>query len=1097
VFYEAFPDWAKTYPNFPEARALNLLCQKLSNAAKCIGQRYAITPEALSCKIDQLYKIISQQQNPLDLRSQIENLFPTVEFSPRLRQQFMEFLKLHLSNDARFIQISDHLWYLKSLLDFDMDSFDTLFKSQPLPLATEALIQHKLFSGSSTIPRLQIAFCNYIRAQLRKNPTLIEIGENHWLHRNSAKNLCEQAIQNLVTSGESLTTREVVLAIIPPSFHLTSSALNGLSELIEETLQEHPEVIQITKGYWWHTKALEALLNKAWELLQGEETAQSTEWLLQQCLGVKLKELPHFQAQALKKRFDAALQSDTRFLFEPSTNGWLAVPPGPSNNNVAYQILWESKRPLTFNELIDAIRSRYGLITLNLNLEDDTRFQQLSDGRWALSQWIWINDWAFEYLRSVGIPLRKNTIVEKVCQQRNLDPYVAIFTPEDDPRFVPALYGKWTCRRLLTDEEIEQMLALLIEMGDQGLPLEPLVQRVVGESPEVTDAAERLAADERFINIDDRWFAREAAFYHLSDEDVEKLYRRLTSEKPEHLPLFIADLVQQVLGKDWRLTDAEKRLRVGERFQEDPPGFWAPKGFKPPPVERKPLISPAVRPLKEFEVKQPSQVSKGRRLTPRSSRQYRKRSTLELRRQITITLGFLDVRHGNLRVSPQLRALLPEGEKGIPLIDEKNRRFVAYLDDTKSLLDLRGWISERRLTYGDKVVIQVTDDPNVLLIYPKGERDERVYQEALQRQDVEKLIEQARRTNKSYHDLMIEVMEFIGEPLHREDIYQLVNYRRTASRAYIFSLLSLPGCPYEELRYFVPIGNGYWAFDRQRKEAYDMKIRELEEEIATLKQENARLQERLRKQREHLKDTERKRSSAVAETAQLLQQLEAQKASEKALRGRIHQLEQDNQRLQSIIGQQSEHIKALEQELKKTRMELKEIRQAAEREAEKRETLETEKQSLQTQLAELKEQNERLLTINHEREELVGELTATNKTLQSELNRLHKQKNQLQREREQLEQRVVNVEAEKNALSLELEQIREQVRKVSALEQALATAQVEIKGLQEEIIYLRSRFERVRKVMNTPLGRVFVFLLRLRGGEDLSNLELRGDENEH
>ena len=509
-----------------------------------------------------------------------------------------------------------------------------------------------------------------------------------------------------------------------------------------------------------------------------------------------------------------------------------------------------------------------------------------------------------------------------------------------------------------------------------------------------------------------------------------------------------------------------------------------------------------------FDEAQPS-VSEPKTLTRRSRRKQKRKSTVKRYQRLTVTLGHLDVRHGNLRVNRRLRALLPKDTKTVQFADETGRSFVAHLDDTGGLLDLRGWLAERGLTYGDKVLIQATAEAEVLHIYPKGERDEQVYQEAIQRQDIERLIEQARQTKKSYHDLMIEVMEFIGAPLHREDIYQLVDYHRTASRAHVFALLSLPGCPYEELRYFVPHGHGYWSFDRQRKEAFDMKMRALEAEIKDLRAENARLQERLRKQREHLTSVERERNAATAEVKRLADQM----ANHQAIVAKLH----------ATLDEQTCRVEDLEQQNEVLRAELATTRREAEAQRSEVAALWAERETRRTQVAALREQNEQLLKASQTQSERVQTLTVENETLRAELSRMQEQVNQAQANQAQLERRVTTRQAENEALRAELESLREQAGRAQTLEQTIIAAQTEIRTLRtelsrlqekamvaleersqlqqrvdalqqantsqvEEIARLSTRLERVRQALRSPLGRVFVSLMRLMGGNNFLDL---------
>ena len=66
--------------------------------------------------------------------------------------------------------------------------------------------------------------------------------------------------------------------------------------------------------------------------------------------------------------------------------------------------------------------------------------------------------------------------------------------------------------------------------------------------------------------------------------------------------------------------------------------------------------------------------------------------------------------------------------------DDLGNEFTGWVDKENHLLQGLGpWFKVRQLTFGDRVVLKATGQIGFLEIRPEGQRDERVYQEALQR----------------------------------------------------------------------------------------------------------------------------------------------------------------------------------------------------------------------------------------------------------------------------------------------------------------------------------------------------------------------------
>lgn len=886
-------------------------------------------------------------------------------------------------------------------------------------------------------------------------------------------------------------TRDLVHRFFAPDVVDETYDMHTYYKAVSKMLADTPSAIRISvqDGARWAEawclrerirKVIHSRIDSILSWLRTVGTPQPVDVMLPRCF----KSLELTSTDAFANEVSQVLAEDLRFLFDGPAGGWRAIPPGPPGNIPAYHVLWEHQRPLSDDALKEKVRDHFPTLHPDFNLADDNRFRIWQGEKWGLSQWIDINDWAYEYLREKKMALLPTTIVTKVCEQHGVAAYLAVFTPEDDSRFVPRPHGRCYYRHAVTDAELDQMLALLCSL-DGGLTLGELVVQTIGLEASDTDASERLAQDERFVLIAGRWFAKEKAFYPLTDEDVEQL---LTALRRERTGLRLTTLVRRVLDRQAHLTDAEARLRPDSRFREILPGVWMLEDLQPPSEGRTPIFNRPIR-SETVSVVPEDEYTVTEDLTEREIRPSGETVSIS-QRQITHMLSLLDVRYGNLVIDRAIASLMPPDDKpAIHFTDELGDEFMSWVDKENNLLQgLGSWFEARRLTFGDKITIKATAGVGFLEIQPKGQRDERVYQEALQRQGVEKLVESARQTRKSYHDLMMEVMDYFnqaaGEPvrLHREDIYNLVNYNRTASRSYIFSLLSLTDCPYEELRYFVSHGRGHWSFDHERRKAFEMKMKELVEKVQQLEAENERLQQNVAS----AQMGEGERSAEIARLSETNRHLGVD--NEDQLR-RIKELDTQISALKSHTTKQVTELEALrsskeslQKELADTQKEKDELQDSQKRQTHRIEELMQDKATLEREFAALQTK--------------VEQLTSQNTTLQENVDRLEDQVDTLTTEkttlRQQQEQAIATLEglaesskARQKELQSELELERNRGQQLQKRLKALERWS----GIKaEEAAQLSAKIDQARVALRTPLGKGFVILLRLLGGPDLSDL---------
>ncbi|MFW6116522.1 MAG: hypothetical protein ACOC6F_02235, partial [bacterium] len=878
-------------------------------------------------------------------------------------------------------------------------------------------------------------------------------------------------------------------------FKALSTTLTQASEATRIWVEEAERKIEA----WCSTGRVRELLNERIDLV--------SDWLCSIGKPQGIDAISHKLLQSYPQLASAAavldqvsdlLARDLRFLFDDAAGGWRAIPSGPQENLPAYHILWEERRPLSEGVLTQKISDLFANVGTGFNLADDERFRMYHGKTWGLSQWIDIGDWAYEHLRKTKAGLQASTIKSRVCQELGIPVELAIFSPENDPRFVRRANGRWACRHLLSDSQLAEMLALLDEEED-GLTLGELVGRAIKLAAQETDAAERLADDERFVLLEGRWFAREKIVYALTDQDLEQLLETL---RLKGTGLRLTTLVQQVLDREAHLTDAEERLKADSRFKEINPGVWATADLEPVSGERRSIFNRPIRSA-EISVVPENEYTEVEELTERESWSRPEKDPIHIR-QITLTLSLLDVQHGNMVVDRAMAGLIPEGlGEAVHFTDELGDEFTAWIDEENDLLQgLGNWFEARELTFGDKVRISRGAEAGFLEIEPTGQRDERVHEEALQRQDVENLIQDAGKAGKSYHDLMIEVMKSLNQAagkqvrLHREDIYDLVNHRRTASRSYIFQLLSLTDCPYEELRYFVPHGDGYWSFDPGRRKAFEMKMKELVEEVERLEAQKEHLQQSLGSARE----AQEERSAAVDNLAEQVR-IQASRISEMVaendrLSEKNEDLKNENERLHEQIAELDTRVVALQGEAAKQAGDL--------------EAVHSERKALARELADVEEERDQLCDSQRTQAEEIEVLKGERAAFHREVERLASENATMREGLGELQARVETLTSEKVAASHELEQARAVLKNLveesrtsqERLQKELDRERQRGQELNEQIqalerrsaaeakesAQLRARLGQARDGLDTVPGKGFVALLRVLGGPDLSDL---------
>lgn len=745
---------------------------------------------------------------------------------------------LYLQGRDNLIEVADDWWFIENLTDLCCVSLDRVFRDCFAALDTETILLRHLFDQSQRPKRLSKSFIYSQSRHLARNQSLIKLGDGLWFLAETASDLVRQMIDELAQADRPRSYHELLTAVIPPKLD-KSFISDSLSEFLVPRLRQDSQVIEISGGMWLHMAAIEAILDRAYELLQDSRARPSSELLLQ-CLGMPLS-ADQCQPSFIRE-CELALQQDDRFMLDYRQGLWTAIPPGDAKNNLAYVILYQEHHPLSRQQIVEQTKNMPHIQTLAFQLDSDTRFKQLADGRWILARWIIINDLAASYLAQSPIPLLAETIVRKVCELHEINIADAIFVPEGDPRIARASLGKWTCSspgKLLGPEMLERLVQAASD-ATGGITLEALARKSLHESPSAYYSLEQVLLDDgRLIYCNGLWYPRDKCLYSVTNDDLEKIKAHIRQAR---YPIPADILAQVCLNRFACLTDLEEKLAEALEFVELGSAGWIVQGLQPETAGRGrefnyPIHSgkyvPTIFP-EEFESVEEGDNdigSDGVQETPSD------RSTQESRfRRVTIALSFEDIRDGTLMVRSRFKRLLSRGLElpALRFMEEQGTDFSCWCDaDNGLLLGFGNWFKSRGLTFGDKIRFSITERDDEFSVEVLGGRNEQVHLDGVRRSHVQSLLDEAKRANRSYHDLTLEVLEYFGTPLHINDIWAMVNHCRVARKHTLSAILG-------SRSYFASEGSGHWRFD---KEEYTRMIRDLERKVRKLEKNNQQLRD--------------------------------------------------------------------------------------------------------------------------------------------------------------------------------------------------------------------------------------------------------------
>jgi hypothetical protein len=923
---------------------------------------------------------------------------------------------LYLQGGENLTEVADDWWFIDDLVDLSHVSLDHVFRERFAALDTETILLRYLFDQAQRPKRLSKGFVHSQSRHLARNQSLIRIGDSLWFLAEAVSDLVRQIIDELAQADRTRSYNELLKALVITGL-AKPFVLVSLNDFLVSRLRQDSRVIEISEGMWLHRAAIEAILNRAYELLQGSRGRPSSE-LLSQCLGMPLS-VDQCQTSFISE-VELALQQDDRFMLDHRQDLWTAIPPGYPQNNLAYPILYQEHRPLSRQQIVELAKNIPHTRSLAFHLDSDARFKQLADGRWILAQWIVINDLAASYLAQSPIPLLAETITRKVCELHEINIADAIFVPEGDPRFVRASLGKWTCPspgKLLSPEMLERLVQSASGATD-GITLEVLVRKSLHDNPSAYYNLEQILIDDgRLIQCNGLWYPRDKCFYSVTPDDLERIRTHITQVG---YPVPADVLAKVCINRLICLTDLEKKLGASSGFVGLGSAGWTVRGLQPETAGRGRQVNYPIRSGKylptinpeEFEGADESEEDSSSHppdLPTMLSDQGRREGQV---RRVTIALSFEDIRDGSLMVRSRFERLLSHGLELLALrfVDEQGTGFSCWYDADNGLLHGFGdWFKSRGLTFGDRIRFSATERDDEFSVQVVGERSEQLYLDGVRRSQVQSLIDEAKRANRSYHDLTLEVLEYFGCPIHIDDLWAMVNYRRVARKYTLSAILS-------DRSYFVSDGSGHWCFD---KKEYARMIRDLERKVRKLEKDN----QRLRDEKEAL-------SRQVTETT--------------GLRSQLEQLRTDSEALQETLRKSEREIAGLKSELIVAENRAGEAETRASQTAEKCDELQaslvTAKQeisALEAQLQEAQGLKQQIAEVEESRERLQMELEAS----QEARRRFESEIARLKSELATAEDRADNVEALSGQLAVEHSQVQA----------SLAAAKQEIGTLNKEL----------------------------------------------
>jgi len=243
------------------------------------------------------------------------------------------------------------------------------------------------------------------------------------------------------------------------------------------------------------------------------ETAVTDE-LVEEVHEYMLKDLSYDQ---IKERYvGPILRKNPSFLEVQERNNVWKLTEGNKVNDSVYEVFQKYRAPLSERQILNRLAKEEHLtkIEMKLDLKNDARFSDLEGGKyWILSGWIVINEHARSILLKLKGGLTEKELIHKVVEDYSIDKESVIFLPLLDGRFVKK-DKKWTLKKFAdqkTKLRASRIDRLYKHLQNAGVPLssDELTTIVLNMPASTTDVNEKLKADPRFAQVNDKWDLRE------------------------------------------------------------------------------------------------------------------------------------------------------------------------------------------------------------------------------------------------------------------------------------------------------------------------------------------------------------------------------------------------------------------------------------------------------------------------------------------------------------------------------------------------------------------------------------------------------------
>lgn len=481
----------------------------------------------------------------------------------------------------------------------------------------------------------------------------------------------------------------------------------------------------------------------------------------------------------------------TRMILDPEKhNIFIPLPDGrwdvkreeTIEHRYAYEVLKEEMRPLKEKELEKKIRRKFHIskdVTINLKLlKSDPNFVQRSDtGEYELTEWIHINDIAYNYMvenKINGIKLSELKL--KISKEIGVDKSNVVFLYKDDVRF--SVKNKKVYLNV-SQEEIEINNSII----------EPLEQIAI--PPQYMQNAREKRRD---------------VFRLLRDAEGSRLLTDIAGELYDQRDLdfpIYCEALRNVLEED------DSFIRVGR-------DRWTIKEKVPEIVYTNPgtISVPRVSSKTELPDEALEEELTEMVLEIDGNEDKDKEFSGVVRKKVKYTLSYYHIENGILSIRKRERVIFPKYAQlqEITFIDQYGSLHRCWLNNTNNLLyGLKDWFAENLVDVGSIIYIQPSSKNGMYYIEYNGEIDSLRHIEENRLKDLIRLREQALKADKSILDIIIDIMRGKKEGIHYKRLFEEVNVIRGTTSRTVASILSSYHCFYNR-----GDRSGIWYFDENK-----------------------------------------------------------------------------------------------------------------------------------------------------------------------------------------------------------------------------------------------------------------------------------------